>query len=438
MHYKKPQNQFRFCFALILCILLFGAKFAHADVSTSTSYTMLDPVLNAGGYGSSTSFKLSGVISGVAIGTSTSLSFGNSAGFLYFPFASTPVVSATAGSSQVALSWTASTGYLGWTASGYNIGRSTSSGGPYSYTSLGNVTSSTVTGLTNATTYYFVIVVKDAFGNPIATSSQVSATPVAAVTTTTSSGGGGGFIPTVTTGAKINISGRAYPMSQVTVLKDGQVIVKTVAGPDAKFSTSLTGLSTGSYSIAVYGEDSKGNRSTSFSFPVTVSSGTETNIGGVFFSPPPDVDQKEERRGGDIVIFGQSSPPSNILVSVNSEQEIFSSVKSDNIGAYLLNFDSSVLDLGSHSAKSKASIAGEISPFSQLASFIVGTKNIVAVKEKIPPKGDLSGDNRVNLVDFSIAAYWYRRPSPPARADLNSDGKVDLRDFSILAFNWTG
>ena len=222
MHYKKPQNQVFFCFVLVFYVLLFGARFAYADVSTSTSYTMLDPVLNAGGYGSSTSFKLSGVISGVAIGTSTSLTFGNSAGFLYFPFASTPVVSATAGSGQVALSWTASSGYLGWTASGYNIGRSTSSDGLYSYTSLGNVTSSTVTGLTNATTYYFVIVVKDSFGNPIATSTQVSSTPVAAVTSTPSGGGGGGggFIPTVTTGAKINISGRAYPMSQVTVLKD--------------------------------------------------------------------------------------------------------------------------------------------------------------------------------------------------------------------------
>jgi hypothetical protein len=50
----------------------------------------------------------------------------------------------------------------------------------------------------------------------------------------------------------------------------------------------------------------------------------------------------------------------------------------------------------------------------------------------------MNNDRRVNLVDFSIAAYWYKRSSPPASVDLNGDGKVDLVDFSIMAFYWTG
>ena len=50
----------------------------------------------------------------------------------------------------------------------------------------------------------------------------------------------------------------------------------------------------------------------------------------------------------------------------------------------------------------------------------------------------MNKDSRVNLVDFSIAAYWYKRSTPPPSADLNGDGKVDLVDFSILAFYWTG
>jgi hypothetical protein len=50
----------------------------------------------------------------------------------------------------------------------------------------------------------------------------------------------------------------------------------------------------------------------------------------------------------------------------------------------------------------------------------------------------MNNDKQVNLVDFSIAAYWYKRPSPPANIDLNSDGKVDLVDFSIMAYYWTG
>jgi Dockerin type I domain len=53
-------------------------------------------------------------------------------------------------------------------------------------------------------------------------------------------------------------------------------------------------------------------------------------------------------------------------------------------------------------------------------------------------KSDVNDDNKINIVDFSIAAYWYKRSSPPASVDLNSDGKVDIVDFSIMAFNWTG
>ncbi len=51
---------------------------------------------------------------------------------------------------------------------------------------------------------------------------------------------------------------------------------------------------------------------------------------------------------------------------------------------------------------------------------------------------DLNNDKRVNLIDFSITAYWYKRPSPPATVDLNNDGKVNLVDFSIMAYYWTG
>ncbi|MEK7514216.1 MAG: dockerin type I domain-containing protein, partial [Patescibacteria group bacterium] len=54
---------------------------------------------------------------------------------------------------------------------------------------------STRTGLTNGTLYYFVIVVNDFFGNRIATSTQVSATPSGSTTSTGGGGGGGMIIP---------------------------------------------------------------------------------------------------------------------------------------------------------------------------------------------------------------------------------------------------
>jgi len=162
-------------------------------------------------------------------------------------------------------------------------------------------------------------------------------------------------------------------------------------------------------------------------------------VSGIFIAPTIAVDKSEVKRGEDIAIFGQSAPQADIVISVNSEDEFFGKTISDKDGIYLYNFDSSFVDYGTHYTKSKASIGNvAVSNFSNVISFKVGTKNIAAELPKAAAKGDINSDKRVNLVDFSIAAYWYKRPSPPANIDLNGDGKVDLVDFSIMAFYWTG
>jgi len=52
-------------------------------------------------------------------------------------------------------------------------------------------------------------------------------------------------------------------------------------------------------------------------------------------------------------------------------------------------------------------------------------------------RGDINRDGKVNIVDFSIAAYWYKRLNPPTSVDINGDGAITLVDFSIMAFYWT-
>jgi len=259
----------------------------------------------------------------------------------------------------------------------------------------------------------------------------------------TSGGGGGGgggvyIPPSVET--KVIFSGRAYPKSAVTLLKDAQISATTIAGSDANFQISISGLSGGNYIFSVYSEDNKGIRSSLLTFPVGVTSGATTNVSGIFIAPTIAVDKSEVKRGDNIAIFGQSAPQADIVVSVNSEEEFFGKTISDKDGIYLFNFDTSFVDYGSHYTKSKASIGNQaVSGFSNVISFKVGTKNVLAqLPTKTPAKGDLNNDKRVNLVDFSITAYWYKRPSPPASADLNGDSKVDLIDFSIMAFYWTG
>ncbi len=253
---------------------------------------------------------------------------------------------------------------------------------------------------------------------------------------TPSGGGGGGGYSSLITG--VTFSGRAYPLSKVSVLKDGQLAITTIAGPDANFNISLSGLSSGDYIFAVFGEDSQGRRSTLFTFPTLITIGATASISGIFLAPTIAVDKSEVKRGENIAIFGQSAPNSEITVSVHSGEGFFGKTKADKDGVYLYNFDTTPLAIEQHSTKSKSAIGGAISSFSKTISFAVGTKTVFAQATAGPIKGDLNGDKRVNLVDFSIAAYWYKRPSPPTLVDLNSDGKIDLVDFSIMAFYWTG
>jgi predicted carbohydrate-binding protein with CBM5 and CBM33 domain len=88
---------------------------------------------------------------------------------------STPTgLAAVSGNAQVALTWNSVSG-----ATGYNVKRSTTNGGPYANVAANTTsTSFTNTGLTNGTTYYYVVTALNASGeSPV--SLQVSGTPAA-------------------------------------------------------------------------------------------------------------------------------------------------------------------------------------------------------------------------------------------------------------------
>lgn len=82
-------------------------------------------------------------------------------------------LAATAGSQQVVLTWIVSSG-----ATSYNVSRSTTRGGPYSKIASTAATTYTDTGLTNGTTYYYVVAASNANGTS-ANSVEMSATPTA-------------------------------------------------------------------------------------------------------------------------------------------------------------------------------------------------------------------------------------------------------------------
>ncbi len=425
------------CAAAILALAAGFAAPVSAQDFTSTHFMIEDLTpTSGGGDSSSEGFEVIGGVGQVGTEESTSPNFTQQGGAFSFPVATTPVVSATAGEGKVTLSWTAAVGTLA-TINEYEVGVSTTSGGSYVFESVGDMLTFVKTGLTAGTTYYFVIRAS-ADGASLAVSAEVSAVPTgASVTPSTapSGGGGGGYVPPTA----VNFSGWAYPLSNVRLLKDGQLVVSTIAGPDAKFSISLSGLSPGDHIFSIYGEDRKGNKSTSFTLPSYVTAGATTNVSGVFIVPTIDVNKTEVKRGDTLTIFGQSVPESDITIVVNSDEELFVKTTSDKTGAYVYNLDTSFLETGQHFTKAKAVHANLVSPFSKTVGFKVGTRTVlVAETIRVLQKGDANKDDRVNISDFSVTAYWYGRANPPRSADLDGDGRVNLKDFSIMAYYWTG
>ncbi|MFL6290529.1 MAG: M14 family zinc carboxypeptidase [Thermoanaerobaculia bacterium] len=96
------------------------------------------------------------------------------------PPAAPAALSATAGSAQIGLNWTAASG-----AVFYRVHRATASGGPYTTIQTNwTATSYTDTGLTNGTPYYYVVTATNGAGEG-PNSNEASATPVAAPTVVT-------------------------------------------------------------------------------------------------------------------------------------------------------------------------------------------------------------------------------------------------------------
>jgi hypothetical protein len=157
-------------------------------VSGATTYHVKRSTTHGGPYSqiaapSDTSYKDSGLTNGTTYYYVVSAvnSIGESANSAEvsatpeMPIAVPPVptgLAAVAGNQQVALNWSASSG-----ATGYHVKRSTTSGGPYTQVAAPSGTSENDTGLSDGTTYYYVVSAINSAGES-ANSAQVSATPV--------------------------------------------------------------------------------------------------------------------------------------------------------------------------------------------------------------------------------------------------------------------
>ncbi|MDB5266279.1 MAG: hypothetical protein JWN89_94 [Parcubacteria group bacterium] len=250
-------------------------------------------------------------------------------------------------------------------------------------------------------------------------------------------GGGGGGGGGVSMAGQVKFSGKAYPGTLVTLLENARIVGTTRSESDASFAVMLDGVNTGAYVFSLFSEDYQGNRSSLVTFSVAVSGAGITYVSNIFIAPTISVDKQQVKQGDPLKVFGQSTPGADIGLTVHSTNELSYTTHTDSQGIYLFTVDSSKLEFGDHSTQSRAFLNTDESFLSKSLSFQVGLKNILAVAG-FGLKGDLNGDGKVNLIDFSIMAYWYKRANFPLKVDLNTDGKINITDFSIMIYNWTG
>lgn len=252
-------------------------------------------------------------------------------------------------------------------------------------------------------------------------------------------GGGGGYMPV---NSQAIFTGYAYPYSKVVLLKDGNVAAAVSAGPDARFSINLDNLASGNYNFGIYSEDQNGLRSRTLNFVVTITSGVTTSVTGIYLPPTINLDKSEVKKGDIINILGQTLPEAEVSLVIHSPAEIVKKTQSDKSGVFTYKFNTLEIDYGEHQTKARSFKNDNYTEFSNEISFKVGNKSIFR-NLKAPAKGDVNNDGRVNLVDFSVLAYWWKKPLTDwVKTNIDSklfpDGKIDLKDFSILAYYWTG
>lgn len=444
------RRKIKFSVIFLLAILyLLTSNLAYAEISKGTSmssdnFRILDSqhsIVGGLASASSTLFGLITVMGDFAIGSASSTNFGLRSGFLYYPKVTAPVLNtATAGDAQVVLSWTAASAFSGWNIGGYNVCHKSS--GAYTCVDVGNVVSSTKTGLTNGTTYTFKIETYDglAVKNVIAESNEKTAAPAAAATPTPTpggsgggGGGGGGGTTTTTSGTgTIILKGTAYPNSTVNILLDGVFVSQIDVDANSRFEITLNAVPAGSRLVNLFSTDINNRKSITIGFTVTVTANTTTTLTNVLMPPTIAINTTSVAKGQSLRIFGYAEPTAEVNIHVASEETVTKTI-SDSNGAYALLFNTTPLAEEEHITKSRALFEALVSPFSHTLQFFVGRGTIFKT-------ADLNKDGKVNIIDFSILLFWWNTNQARGLdiADINDDGKVNIVDFSIMLFQWTG
>lgn len=250
-------------------------------------------------------------------------------------------------------------------------------------------------------------------------------------------GGGGAPYPTSPNTPSLVISGVAMPNVAIAVLQDGAPISAS-ASTDGRgnFSVSIPSLPQGTYSFTVEATNGGSTPLSVYTTTITLISGTTNNITGIVLPPSIGFVTSTVALGKPFLLSGLSVPSSTVDIWVinptSAKEPLEGTAVADSNGVWSYPLSTKGLSMGTYQIKARASVRSfATSNYSSLSFLGVGEAPTANLKI-----GDLNGDGKVNLVDFSILlAHW---GTNYVLADLNGNGKVDLPDLSIMLSHWTG
>lgn len=247
-----------------------------------------------------------------------------------------------------------------------------------------------------------------------------------------SGNGGGNFLNLSQT--SILFSGFAYPDAIVTLLVDGIQKTSVKASKDSFFSITLFDSYDNNTLYTLFAKDIAGERSVLLNYPIFIKKGYNTFVNNIIFSPTISTDKLEIKEGDYLSISGYAMNNEDLLISFEGEIDVVFQVKSNQYGKYNLTLPMTDFPLGNYFVFTKYKNYNRIS---KLVRFSITNQNVLNTKAVSSIPGDCNRDSVINLVDFSVLSFWFKRTNPPVCLDANEDKIINLKDFSILAFYWT-
>lgn len=169
-------------------------------------------------------------------------------------------------------------------------------------------------------------------------------------------------------------------------------------------------------------------------FPTKIQGGFLTFLNNILFPPTITSDKYEASISSFVNISGYSVPNRELEITFkdsNIKRVFYLTSKTD--GTYNINLPLLEIPKGEYNIFINYKNDSRLSKFLRL---ILGNKDTLNNNENSNIPGDCNRDRIINLVDFSVAAFWYKKDNPPKCVDTNFDNIINLVDFSILAYYW--